>query len=57
MDMIDKRNLSSHTYNEAVALAIVEAVVNRYYPAFLELKRRFSGEVFYVRNALHDEST
>jgi len=45
MDMIDKRNLSSHTYNEAVALAIVEAVVNRYYPAFLELKRRFLGEV------------
>ncbi|XFA74203.1 nucleotidyltransferase substrate binding protein [Thermosynechococcaceae cyanobacterium Okahandja] len=45
MDMIDKRSLSSHTYNEAVALAIVEAVVNRYYPAFLELKRRFLGEV------------
>ncbi len=43
MDMIDKRNLSSHTYNEAVALAIVTAVVERYHPAFVELERRFSG--------------
>lgn len=42
MDMIDKRNLSSHTYNEAVAKAIVHAVVERYHPAFLELQRRLA---------------
>ncbi len=44
MDMIDKRNLSSHTYNETVALVIAEAVVERYYPAFLELEQRLGGE-------------
>jgi len=38
MDMIDKRNLSSHTYNEAVAQAVVKAVVDRYHGAFLELQ-------------------
>lgn len=40
MDMIDKRNLSSHTYNQAVAQAIVHAVIGHYHPAFLELERR-----------------
>lgn len=38
MDMIEKRNLSSHTYNESVAEAIVSAVVERYHAAFLELR-------------------
>ena len=42
MDMIDKRNLSSHTYNETVAVTVMLAVVERYYPAFLELERRLS---------------
>lgn len=44
MDMIDKRNLSSHTYNENVAQAIVQAVVERYHPAFQELQQRLAGE-------------
>lgn len=35
MDMIEKRNLSSHTYNQSVAEAIVSAVVERYHAAFL----------------------
>ncbi|MEW6727773.1 MAG: nucleotidyltransferase substrate binding protein [Pseudomonadota bacterium] len=43
MDMIDKRNLSSHTYNDALAQAVVEAVERRYQPAFLALERRFAG--------------
>lgn len=43
LDMIDKRNLSSHTYNEAVAQAVVKAVVERYHPAFVELQRRMAG--------------
>ncbi|MDR7994257.1 nucleotidyltransferase substrate binding protein [Thermosynechococcus sp. TG252] len=42
MDMIDKRNLSSHTYNEAIALAVAQAVVERYHSAFLNLERRLS---------------
>ena len=42
LDMIDKRNLSSHTYNESVALAIVDALVHRYHPAFLALQSRMA---------------
>lgn len=45
MDMIDKRNLSSHTYNEALARAIVDTVVERYHPVFVELQRRLGGLV------------
>jgi len=45
MDMIEKRHLSSHTYNQAVAQAVVSAVVDRYYPAFLTLQKRFEGEL------------
>lgn len=44
MDMIEKRNLSSHTYNESVAKTLVSAIVERYYAAFLELQRRFALE-------------
>jgi nucleotidyltransferase substrate binding protein (TIGR01987 family) len=44
MDMIDKRNLSSHTYNENVAQTIVQAVVERYHAAFQELQQRLAGE-------------
>lgn len=45
MDMIEKRNLSRHTYNQAVAQAVVSAVVDRYYPAFLTLQKRFEDEL------------
>jgi nucleotidyltransferase substrate binding protein (TIGR01987 family) len=44
MDMIEKRNLSSHTYNPTVALTIVEAIAERYYPVFCELQQRFAKE-------------
>jgi len=44
MDMIEKHNLSSHTYNQTVALTIVEAIAERYYPAFCELQQRFAKE-------------
>ncbi len=44
MDMIEKRNLSSHTYNQTVALTMVEAIAERYYPAFCELQQRFAKE-------------
>ncbi|MFC4487230.1 nucleotidyltransferase substrate binding protein [Tepidiphilus baoligensis] len=45
MDMIEKRNLSSHTYNQSVAEAIVSAVVERYHAAFLELRDRLAREL------------
>ncbi len=44
MDMIEKGNLSSHTYNLAVANTLVLAIAERYYPAFLELQQRFAKE-------------
>ncbi|WP_058615698.1 nucleotidyltransferase substrate binding protein [Tepidimonas taiwanensis] len=44
MDMIDKRNLASHTYNEAIAREIAEAVVQRFYPAFVALQHRLAAE-------------
>lgn len=45
MDMIEKRNLSSHTYNQSVANTLSTAIVSRYYPAFLELQHRFASNV------------
>lgn len=45
MDMIEKRNLSSHTYNQAVASTVVAAIAERYYPAFCELQARLVKEV------------
>ncbi len=45
MDMIEARNLSSHTYNQEIASSIVAAVRDRYYPAFLALQKRLAGEL------------
>jgi nucleotidyltransferase substrate binding protein (TIGR01987 family) len=45
LEMIEARNRSSHTYNQKVAEDIVAAVHGRYYPAFLALQTRLSGEL------------
>lgn len=45
MDMIEKRNLSSHTYNQDVANVVASAIHEWYYPAFVELQERFEREV------------
>ncbi len=45
MDMIEKRNLSSHTYNQEVAETLASAIQERYYPAFMELQARFVREL------------
>lgn len=42
MQMIDDRNLSSHTYNTDVAEKLVERIFGEYYPAFLLLSQRFN---------------
>jgi nucleotidyltransferase substrate binding protein (TIGR01987 family) len=42
MDMIEKRNLSSHTYNLTVAHVLATSIAERYYPAFCELQQRFA---------------
>lgn len=44
MDMIEKRNLSSHTYNPVVANILALSIAERYYPAFGELQQRFAKE-------------
>ena len=45
MDMIDKRNLSSHTYNMSVANLVATAISELYYSAFCELQQRFAKEL------------
>ncbi|MCX7675716.1 MAG: nucleotidyltransferase substrate binding protein [Bdellovibrionaceae bacterium] len=45
LDMIDKRNLSSYTYNVQVAQSVVQAVRSLYYPAFRALENRLLGEI------------
>jgi len=45
MDMIDKRNLSSHTYNLDLATDLVTAIHSTYYPAFLALQERLAPEL------------
>ena len=44
IDMIDKRNLSSHTYNLELARQIEVAISDRYLPAFQQLKERLEKE-------------
>ncbi len=38
MAMIQSRNISSHTYDEQTADKLVEAIVARYFPLFVELQ-------------------
>ena len=38
LDMIDKRNLTSHTYNAELAQEMVNTIVHSYYPSFMALQ-------------------
>ena len=40
LDMIDKRNLTSHTYNAELAQDMVNTIVHRYYPSFVALQQQ-----------------
>lgn len=40
MEMIKSRNLSSHTYNEAVAEAIATLIIERYHPLFVGFREK-----------------
>jgi nucleotidyltransferase substrate binding protein (TIGR01987 family) len=42
MDMIKARNLTSHTYNTAIAEGIVRDVLARFYPAFVAMAKTFT---------------
>jgi nucleotidyltransferase substrate binding protein (TIGR01987 family) len=45
MDMIEKRNLSSHTYNLEIAAALVSAIIDSYHPAFLALQEEMRRKI------------
>ena len=45
MDMIEKRNLSSHTYNPDVAADVAACICDTYYPAFMALQELLEKEV------------
>lgn len=39
LDMIDKRNLTSHTYNAELAQDMVNTIIHGYYPSFMALQQ------------------
>ena len=43
MDMIKARNLTSHTYNTAIASSIADDILIRFYPAFAAMATTFSA--------------
>ena len=43
MEMIKSRNQTSHTYNRQVADAIVESILDAYFPLFESFSQRMSG--------------
>jgi nucleotidyltransferase substrate binding protein (TIGR01987 family) len=40
LDMVKSRNMTSHTYNEETTQKIVDAIVDDYFEAFVELRER-----------------
>jgi len=45
MDMIEKRNLSSHTYNKELAEELVNAIIGGYHSAFLALQQEMQSRL------------
>lgn len=43
MDMLKKRNLTTHTYNEDIAEEVVSAVLEKYYKLFLSFESKMSS--------------
>lgn len=43
MDMIKARNLTSHTYNTAIAADIAADILKRFYPAFAAMENTFAA--------------
>ena len=43
MEMIQSRNLTTHTYNESIAVQIVEAILNTYFAEFQALQIILEG--------------
>ena len=49
MKMIETRNKTSHTYNPKIAQEVVDDILERFYPAFESMAKKF--------NALNDQGT
>lgn len=45
IDMINKRNLSSHTYNHALADTLVQAIISTYHTAFVSLQADLQAKI------------
>lgn len=45
MDMIDARNQSSHTYDEEMAIDLIDVIVHTHYPLLVELRNKMEGIV------------
>jgi nucleotidyltransferase substrate binding protein (TIGR01987 family) len=45
MDMIKARNQTSHTYNLEVANEVAQAILSRFYPAFVALRQTLSAHL------------
>lgn len=45
LEMLDDRNLTSHTYDQSTARRIYKKVKDRYYPAMIGLKEAISREI------------
>lgn len=43
MEMIGQRNLTSHTYHEENAKAIVDLTINRYFVLFVDFERKMNS--------------
>lgn len=43
MEMIKSRNLTTHTYDEAVVTKIVQAILKDYFPEFLKLQEKLQS--------------
>ena len=42
MAMIEDRNKTSHTYDPEIANAVAENILERFYPAFDEMMKKFT---------------
>lgn len=45
LDMIKKRNLTVHTYNEETTDKILVAIIDDYYPEFVQLKNTLQAKI------------
>ena len=43
MKMIEDRNLTSHTYNQNIAHAVADDILERFYPAFESMAKKFTA--------------